>query len=116
MIYKEYADYVQDILDAVDTINRTVENKSYQEFKEIETIYYTVERMLEIIGEASNRIPLRIQGEYPEIPWSKIISMRNRIIHTYDRVNPDIIWDTIKNAIPKIIEPLKKMLEDLENK
>jgi len=67
MIYREYADYVQDILDAIDTINRIVHNKTYEEFENTETIYYTVERMFEVIGEASNRIPIIIQEEYPEL-------------------------------------------------
>lgn len=116
MIYREYADFVQDILDAIAVINRSIADKSYEDFKNTETIYYTVERMIEIIGEAANRIPLRIQEEYPEIPWAKMIAMRNRIIHTYDKINPDIVWDTIKNVIPIILEPLNRMLIELENK
>jgi uncharacterized protein with HEPN domain len=44
-----------------------------------------------------------------------MIGMRNIIIHAYDRVSPDILWDTIKNTMPDIIDPLKKMLIDLEN-
>lgn len=116
MIYQEYADYVQDILDAIGTINRTVENISYEEFEQTETIYYTVERMFEIIGEASNRISLTIQEDYSEIPWGKMIAMRNRIIHAYDKINPDILWNTINNVIPVIVKLLKNMLKDLENK
>ena len=116
MIYQEYADYVQDIINAIETINRTVNNKSFEEFEQTETVYYTVERMFEIIGEASNRIPLRIQEEYPQIPWGKMIAMRNRIVHGYDKVNPDIIWNTIKTVIPVITKPLKIMLEELETK
>lgn len=116
MIFRDYADFVQDILDAVNVINRSIANKTFEEFKNTETIYFTVERMLEIIEEAANRIPAVIQGDYKEIPWAKMTAMRNRIIHAYDKVNPDIVWDTINNVIPDIIEPLNKMLIEIENK
>jgi len=67
------------------------------------------ERIVELMGEACNRLPDKIQAEHPEIPWHQIVGMRNWLAHGYDGIDYDILWDTIsRNAreLPKLIEPL----------
>lgn len=49
-------------------------------------------RLLEIIGEAANRVPEEIQAKYPDLPWLQMIGARNRLIHGYDSVDFDILW------------------------
>jgi uncharacterized protein with HEPN domain len=65
-------------------------------------------RLLEIVGEAANRIPHEEQAQYPNIPWAEIISMRNRLIHGYDRIDFDILWQIVTQDLPKLIDSLKK--------
>jgi uncharacterized protein with HEPN domain len=48
-------------------------------------------RLMEIIGEAANRIPHEERSKYPEIPWNQIISLRNRLIHGYDAIDYEIL-------------------------
>jgi uncharacterized protein with HEPN domain len=55
-----------------------------------------------------------LQDKYPEIPWREIIGMRNVIIHTYDNVIAEILWDTIKTKILPLRSSLNKMLKELE--
>jgi uncharacterized protein with HEPN domain len=66
-----------------------------------------VTRQFEIIGEAARRISPETQASLPEIPWPKIIGMRNRLIHEYDAVDIETIWDTIHMALPDLISVLK---------
>ena len=54
-------------------------------------------RLLEIIGEAANRVPLAVQSQYPQIPWLQIVGLRNRLIHGYDEVDFDILWGCLKS-------------------
>ena len=65
-------------------------------------------RELEIIGEAASKVSEEKRANLPKIPWRAIINMRNRLIHAYDMVDTDILWDTIVNNIPQLIEELEK--------
>ena len=70
--------------------------------------------LVELIGEAASQVPRNTQKQYPQIPWPKIISTRNRLIHGYDFVDYDILFDTIKNDLPPLIEALANILKKKE--
>jgi uncharacterized protein with HEPN domain len=67
-------------------------------------------RLLEIIGEAANRIPRESQLEQPEIPWMQIIGLRNRLIHGYDAVDFDILWQIVTEDLPPLIATLAEIV------
>ncbi len=67
-------------------------------------------RLVEIVGEASARVSSEIQTKHPSIPWPQVIGMRNRLIHGYDSVDLDILWDTIVVDLPPLIAELGKIL------
>jgi uncharacterized protein with HEPN domain len=69
-------------------------------------------RLLEIIGEAASRIPKEEQAHSTDISWSEIVSLRNRLIHGYDTVDFDILWQIVKQDLPGLIESLKKILDE----
>ena len=68
-------------------------------------------RLVEIIGEAAAHVSSEMQTRFPQIPWQDIIGMRNRIIHAYDRVDLDILWDVIELDLPPLILELRRILE-----
>lgn len=68
-------------------------------------------RLLEIIGEAANRVPEEVQDQYPELPWLSMIGLRNRLIHGYDNVDFDILWNIVKRDLPVLIVKLEEILE-----
>ena len=53
------------------------------------------DRLIEIIGEAAARVPADFQSAHDQIPWPQIVAMRNRLVHGYDEVDLDVLWDTI---------------------
>lgn len=65
-------------------------------------------RLLEIVGEAASRLTeddrLRLSG----VPWKEIIGLRNRLIHGYDNIDHDILWATLTEDIPALVEILKR--------
>ncbi len=67
-------------------------------------------RLLEIVGEAATRIPEEDQARYADIPWPEVISLRNRLIHGYDTVDFDILWQIVNQDLPRLIESLKRVL------
>ena len=69
-------------------------------------------RLIEIIGESANRVSKDTQSKHSEIPWPQIVSMRNRIIHAYDDVDFDVLWDTIELDLPPLIEQLQEIIKE----
>jgi len=66
-------------------------------------------RLLEIIGEAASRTPVDERARYPQIPWAQIVGLRNRLIHGYDAVDFDILWQIVTHDLTAqiaVLEPL----------
>lgn len=69
------------------------------------------ERIVELIGEAANRLPREVQQRYPTIPWKQIVGMRNWLAHGYDGVDYDILWDVLSNHAPALVKQLDAIIE-----
>ena len=66
-------------------------------------------RLLEIIGEAANRVTNGTRQQTPNIPWSQIVSLRHRLIHGYDTINMDILWKILTDDLPPLIARLQRI-------
>ena len=66
-------------------------------------------RLLEILGEAANRVPPEDRNKHPQIPWPQLISLRNRLIHGYDQVDFDILWQIVTQDLPALESELQKI-------
>ncbi len=64
-------------------------------------------RLLEIVGEAANGVSSTYQKAHPELPWVGMISMRNRLIHGYFEINLDVVWKTVQEDLPSLLEELE---------
>ena len=69
-------------------------------------------RLVEIVGEAANRASAATKQQHPVIPWPQIIGMRNRLVHGYDAIDYDLLWDTVTNDLPPLIRSLQHLLEE----
>ena len=67
-------------------------------------------RLIEIVGEAANRVAKTRQRQLSQVPWPQIIGMRNRLIHGYDVVDLDIVWQTVTEELPPLITILEKIV------
>jgi uncharacterized protein with HEPN domain len=99
---KEYRDYLDDIINAMTKAEQFIENMTFEDFKEDEKTAFAVVRALEIIGEATTKLPESLKNKYPKIPWREISGMRNKLIHEYFGVNLRVVWDTVEKDIPNI--------------
>ena len=70
-------------------------------------------RLMEIIGEAAGRITPETRAKLPNIPWSDVVAMRNRLIHGYDSIDHDILWDTIDHDLPSLQEAIDGLIRQL---
>ena len=99
---KEAKEYLRHILDECYYLIRVVENLEFDCFLEDETLKRAAVRSLEIIGEATKKIPIDVKLQWSGIPWKSMAGMRDRLIHDYIGVNYHIVWDVIKNKVPEM--------------
>jgi len=98
-----------DIRDAIDAINKYA-NRGRRVFEDDELIQTWIVHYLQIIGEAASKISAGFQDEHPEIPWSKIVGMRNILVHDYFGIDTDIVWQVVEKDLPALEEIIKNLL------
>ena len=84
-----------------------------EEFFENKEKQYAVLRALEIIGEATKNLSKEIKAEHPEIKWSDIAGMRDKLIHQYFGVNLDLVWGTVKTKLPELENKISEILRKI---
>lgn len=84
---------------------------SRQEFESERVIQLALTRLVEIVGEAANRVSAARKQNHPEIPWPQIVGMRNRLVHGYDVIDWDLLWYTVRTDLPPLIAALQSIVE-----
>jgi uncharacterized protein with HEPN domain len=112
MLPRSWTERIRDILDAMSEIETFTHGMAFDAFRNDAKTIRAVELDFIIIGEAANRIPETVQAAYPEIPWHLMRAMRNRLVHVYFSVDPQVVWDTIHNDLPPLIPLLESLLRD----
>lgn len=108
---KDPAIFLEHILECIELIE-SYTNISKEEFLKSTQAQDSVVRRLEVIGEASKNLLEEFKELYQDIPWKKILAMRNTLIHEYFAVNLDVVWKTVKEDIPGLKKHVSKILED----
>jgi len=75
-----------------------------------ELLRLAVMHLVELVGKAASQVPAEQRAKYPQVPWPKVVGMRHRLIHDYDLVDYDILWDTIRRDLPGLIQELHRAL------
>lgn len=99
---KDIRVYLEDIISAMNNAELFVINMDYEQFEADLKTNIAVTRALEIIGEATKRLPTPFRDQHPHTRWKDMAGMRDVIIHGYDNVNLKIVWQVIKSDIPVI--------------
>jgi len=105
--------FVQDILEAINKIERFTQDLNYEAFEQDELVIDGVLRNLEIIGEAARNIPDEVRANHPEIPWTRMVGLRNIVIHAYFKVDLSIIWQIIQVNLSDTKPLIEAMLDDM---
>ena len=106
-------DYIDDMLEAAQKIEKYTDGMSHEEFVSDEKTVDAVLRNLEILGEASKLITEDVREHAPEIPWSEMAGMRDKLIHGYATIDLDIVWQTVTEEVPQLRSKLDELLMEL---
>ena len=104
-------DALRDILDAARTAIEFVTEVSDGDLGVDKKTEFAVIRALEIVGEAARRIPDSFRADHPDIPWSEMAGMRDKLIHDYFGVDLDVVLKTVQDDLPPLIESVQAFLE-----
>lgn len=98
---------VQQMLDHAEEAVSLCEGKTREDLDNERLLNLALVRLLEIIGEAANRVPTDFQLRNPQITWLQVIGLRNRLIHGYDQVDFNVLWLIINQDLPILISALR---------
>lgn len=98
------------ILDAAEEALSFVKNKGRSDFDADRMLVLSIVKLVEMIGETASKVTKESRDNHPEIPWSSIVAMKNRLIHVYYDIDLDRVWDTITDDLPPLVAALKKIV------
>lgn len=104
-------EYLRHILEEAEYLWAQARGFSKAQFDQDPTLKRAFMRSLEIIGEATKKLPAEIKERYPHIEWRAMAGMRDRLIHDYFGVDYDIVWDVVTNKIPQLRQEIEAIVE-----
>jgi uncharacterized protein with HEPN domain len=110
---REYGDYIRDMLGSVDAVREFVEGMTLEDFRGDRRTIFAVTRAIEILGEATKRIPKSVRDKYPEVPWKEMAGMRDKLIHEYFGADVDTLWHTAQEDIPQLGVLVSRLMVEL---
>jgi len=99
------------MLDAAQEAVEMAANKSREDIEHERMLHLALVRLIEIVGEAASQVTPAFRLTIPEVPWKEIIGMRNHLIHGYDNIDFDILYQTIREDLPPLIASLEDYFE-----
>jgi uncharacterized protein with HEPN domain len=108
---KDHRPFLKHIVDECEYIESVLKAKSFEDFIKDETLKKAIVRSLEIIGEAAKNVPEHVKNKHGEIPWKKIIGLRDVLVHRYFGVDYANVWKIVKEDIPELKRKVCEMLE-----
>ena len=106
----EPREFLRHILEETDYLVAVSATLTRAKLEEDPTLQRAVVRSIEIIGEASKRVPLAVRDAHPQVEWRSMARMRDRLVHDYFGVDLDIVWDVVQTKIPTLRIELRRIL------
>ena len=106
--------FVGDMIAAIAKIARYTEGMDATSFAADEFTVDAVLRNLEVLGEAARNVPEEVRDAHPEIPWRRVVGLRNIVAHVYFGVDLENVWKIVSENVPPVRPALEGLLEELE--
>jgi len=109
IVQRDYRDFLADIVGACRSLIRFVEGMTLEAYLADEKTRYAVMRAYEIIGEAVRHLPEELKMADPEIPWTTMAAVRNRIAHAYFGIDDTILFTTIADEVTALLPRIEAL-------
>ncbi len=100
---------IANMLESIAKIERYSTGLSFERCAEDECTVNVVMRNPEILGEAARQIPPEVREGYPEIPWRRVIGLRNIVAHEYFATDPEVVWTLVQRNLRELSQALRRM-------
>jgi uncharacterized protein with HEPN domain len=104
---------LRDMMEAIENIERYA-TQGKEAFERDELLQSWIVRHLQIIGEAARIMPQDLIDKTPHIPWSKMIGMRNILVHDYFHIDTEIVWQVVERDLPDLKHLLQSLIDEIE--
>jgi uncharacterized protein with HEPN domain len=104
--------YLKDIREAISKIRAYTAGMEREQFERDAKTLDAVLHNLEVLGEATKRVPARLRERAPEVEWRKMAGMRDMIAHVYFQVDLDIVWDVLVTKLGPLAESVERLLDE----
>ena len=108
--------YLTDIVEAIERIRDKVGNTALEAFELDWEKQWIVERGIEIVSEASRRLPQGLKARHPDIPWQKVAAIGNVLRHEYRHISAPVMWEVARDYLPPLEEACRAELARLASK
>lgn len=105
---------LEDILEYSRNVTALIEGQSYEAFVNSKSIYYSVMKNVEIVGEAAYMLSKAFKKNHPATPWKTVQGMRHVLVHDYAHVVSETLYDTAVNGIPELRKQVEQYLDDTD--
>jgi uncharacterized protein with HEPN domain len=101
---------LHDIVEALVWVTIAVEGRTEDQFGSDEMLRYAISQRLTVVGEAAARLSAELPQRYPLVPWADIVGLRNVLVHEYFGVHWPLVWQTVTDDVPLLLEQVKEIL------
>jgi uncharacterized protein with HEPN domain len=102
--------YLDDIVECCDKVGRYTLGLTFDQFRNSEMVMDAVTRNVELIGEASKAIPAAIRNKYQDVPWRKMTGLRDVVVHSYFRIDVQLLWDIVQREVPIVRQKIAAII------
>ncbi|HEX6133183.1 MAG TPA: HepT-like ribonuclease domain-containing protein [Longimicrobiales bacterium] len=102
---------LEQMLDAARRLSRLARERGRATFDDDDVLRLAMLQLIQRLGESASRLSADFRFAHPELPWAEMIGLRNRIVHSYDDLDPDIIWHVASADVEPVIAALERVLE-----
>ena len=103
--------YIEDILNSCNLILDYINGVAFEQLVDNQMLVDAIIRNIEVIGEAANKLDGEFKTSHPDFPVRGAVTMRNKLIHDYNMIDHQVVWDTVKNDIPDLRELCVELLK-----
>ncbi len=102
--------YLADLLESAELIMEYISNNTYEDYYSNSILQDAIIRRLTIIGEVVTRLSEEFKQNNSSIPWAKIKGFRNILVHEYNSLDYDLVWNTVNKDLPELIKKIRKII------